>query len=191
LIALALPDRFLAWMGAYAAAAFAYSLLLKRIAIVDVLVLSMLYTVRLIAGAAAIAVPPSAWLLAFSTFFFLSLALVKRYEEIHASRRDTGPGAIRGYVQSDLEVVGISGIASGYLSVLVMALYTNAREITVLYARPEWLWGFCPLLLFWISRLWLHAHRGEMHDDPILFAAKDWSTYLVLLGLGAFMYLAI
>ena len=191
LIALTLPDRFLAWMGAYAAAALAYSLWLKRIAIVDVLVLAMLYTVRLIAGAAAISVSPSAWLLAFSTFFFLSLALVKRYEEIHASRRDSGAAAIRGYVQSDLEVVGISGIASGYLSVLVMALYTNAREITVLYTRPEWLWGFCPLLLFWISRLWLHAHRGEMHDDPIVFAARDWSTYLVLLGLGAFMYLAI
>ena len=190
LIALTLPDRFLAWMAAYAAAALAYSLWLKRIAIVDVLVLAMLYTVRLIAGAAAISVPPSAWLLAFSTFFFLSLALVKRYEEIHASRRDSGAAAIRGYVQSDLEVVGISGIASGYLSVLVMALYTNAREITVLYTRPEWLWGFCPLLLFWISRLWLHAHRGEMHDDPIVFAARDWSTYLVLLGLGAFMYLA-
>jgi 4-hydroxybenzoate polyprenyltransferase len=150
----------------------------------------MLYTVRLIAGAAAIAVATTVWLLAFSMFFFLSLALVKRYEEIRASRRENGPAAIRGYVQSDLEVVGASGIASGYLSVLVMALYTNAREIAVLYAHPEWLWGFCPLILFWISRLWLHAHRGEMHDDPIVFAAKDWSTYLVVLGLAVFMYLA-
>ena len=190
LIALTLPDRFLAWMGAYAAAALSYSLWLKRVAIVDVLVLAMLYTVRLIAGAAAIAVATTVWLLAFSMFFFLSLALVKRYEEIRASRRENGPAAIRGYVQSDLEAVGASGIASGYLSVLVMALYTNSREITVLYTHPEWLWGFCPLLLFWISRLWLLAHRGEMHDDPIIFAARDWSSYLVVLGLGVFMFLA-
>jgi 4-hydroxybenzoate polyprenyltransferase len=190
LIALTLPNSFLAWIGVYAFAALGYSLWLKRIAIVDVLVLAMLYTVRLIAGAAAISVPMSAWLLAFSMFFFLNLALVKRYEEIHTSRRDNGPMAIRGYLQPDLEVVGISGIASGYLSVLVMALYTNSREITVLYTHPEWLWGFCPLLLFWISRLWLLAHRGEMHDDPIIFAARDWSSYLVLLGLGVFMFLA-
>lgn len=190
LIALPLPSGFIAWLGAYATAALGYSLWLKRVAVVDVLVLAMLYTVRLIAGAAAIAVPMSAWLLAFSMFFFLSLALVKRYEEIHASRRSGGPEAIRGYVLPDLEVVGISGIVSGYLSVLVMALYTNSREVTVLYTRPEWLWGLCPLLLFWISRLWLHAHRGEMHDDPILFAARDWSSYVVLLGLGAIMFLA-
>jgi len=190
LSALTLPKGFLAWIGAYAFVALGYSLWLKRIAIVDVLILAMLYTVRLIAGAAAISVPMSAWLLAFSMFFFLNLALVKRYEEIHASRRDSGPTGIRGYLQADLEVVGISGIASGYLSVLVMALYTNSREITVLYTHPEWLWGFCPLLLFWISRLWLLAHRGEMHDDPIIFAARDWSSYLVVLGLGVFMFLA-
>jgi 4-hydroxybenzoate polyprenyltransferase len=190
LIALTLPTSFLAWLGAYATTALAYSLWLKRIAIVDVLVLAMLYTVRLIAGAAAISVPMSAWLLAFCMFFFLNLALVKRYEELHASRVDGGPAAIRGYLQPDLEVVGISGIVSGYMSVLVMALYTNSREITALYTHPEWLWGFCPLLLFWISRLWLHAHRGAMHDDPILYAARDWSSYLVVLGLGVFMFLA-
>ena len=123
-------------------------------------------------------------------FFFSSLALVKRYEEIHASRRDGGPAAIRGYILPDLEVVGISGITSGYLSVLVMALYTNSREVTVLYTHPEWLWGFCPLLLFWMTRLWLLAHRGEMHDDPIVFATTDWSSYVVILGLGAIMFLA-
>jgi 4-hydroxybenzoate polyprenyltransferase/phosphoserine phosphatase len=190
LVALGLPGVFLGWLGAYATAALAYSLWLKHVAVVDVLVLAMLYTVRLIAGAAAIGVPMSAWLLAFCMFFFLSLALVKRYEEIHASRQDNGPAAVRGYILADLEVVGISGIASGYMSVLVMALYTDRREISLLYSHPEWLWGFCPLLLFWISRLWLHAHRGEMHDDPILFAAKDWSSYAVLVGLGIFMLLA-
>jgi 4-hydroxybenzoate polyprenyltransferase len=190
LTALTVPSSFLGWLGAYAAVALAYSALFKRFAIVDVLILATLYTVRLVAGAAAISVPMSAWLLAFSMFFFLSLALVKRYDEIDASRREGGPAAIRGYLVSDMEVVGVSGIASGYLSVLVMALYTNSHEVTVLYAHPEWLWGFCPLLLFWISRLWLHAHRGEIHDEPILFATRDWSSYVVLLAGGAIMYLA-
>lgn len=190
LIAATLGSTFLGWLGAYAVAALAYSLWFKRIAIVDVLILATLYTVRLIAGAAAISVPMSAWLLVFSMFFFLSLALVKRYDEIHASRRDGGLAAIRGYVIADLEVIGASGIASGYLSVLVMALYATSHEVTTLYTRPEWLWGFCPLLLFWISRLWLHAHRGEIHDEPVLYATRDWSSYFVLLGLGGIMFLA-
>jgi 4-hydroxybenzoate polyprenyltransferase len=190
LVALTLPLAFLAWMGVYAAVALGYSLWLKRFAVVDVLLLATLYTVRLIAGAAAIAVPMSTWLLAFSMFFFFSLALLKRFEEIHANRRANDPVPVRGYRQSDLELVAIFGIASGYLSVLVMALYTDSREIAVLYSHPGWLWGFSPLLLYWISRMWLHASRGEMHDDPILFATTDWSSYAVLAGLGGCMFLA-
>ncbi len=114
LMALTVPGSFLGWLGAYAAVALAYSVSFKRFAIVDVLVLAALYTVRLVAGAAAISVPMSAWLLAFSMFFFLSLALVKRYDEIDASRREGSPATIRGYLASDLEVVGVSGISSGY-----------------------------------------------------------------------------
>jgi 4-hydroxybenzoate polyprenyltransferase len=190
LVALPLRREFLIWMDTYLVAAFAYSLWLKRFAIVDVLVLAMLYTVRLIAGAAAIAVPMSSWLLAFSMFFFLSLALLKRFEEIKSSRSGDDPGPVRGYRQSDVEIVATLGIVSGALSVLVMALYTDSREIAVLYSHPAWLWGFSPLLLYWISRMWLHASRGEMHDDPIVFAATDWASYAVLVGLGVCMYLA-
>lgn len=190
LVALPLPPAFLVWLGAYAAAALGYSLWLKRIAVVDVLLLAALYTVRLIGGAAAIPVPMSTWLLAFSMFFFLSLALLKRYEEISASRRANDAAPVRGYRPSDLEMVAIFGIASGYLAVLVMALYTDSREIAVLYSHPGWLWGFSLLLLYWITRMWLHASRGEMHDDPILFAATDWASYAVVAGLGVFMLLA-
>ena len=187
-----LPREFLAWLVLYVATTILYSLRLKHVAIVDVLVLALLYTVRLIAGAAAIDVPVSAWLLAFSVFFFLSLALLKRFSEIDAATRsDDGPDAVRGYTVADRDVLGQFGAVSGYMSILVMALYINSREVAVLYSHPAWLWGFCPLLLYWISRTWLSAHRGDMHEDPILYAVRHASSYLVLAGLGACMYLAI
>jgi len=191
-IASDLPREFAWWLVAYVLATILYSLRLKHVAIVDVLVLALLYTVRLIAGAAAIAVPVSAWLLAFSLFFFLSLALLKRFSEIDAVVREGGgPESIRGYRSADRDAVGQFGTVSGYLSILVMALYTNSREVAVLYSNPAWLWGFCPLLLYWISRIWLAAYRGEMHEDPIMFAVRHVSSYLIVAGLGAFMYLAI
>ena len=190
LLALTLPRSFVTWIYVYAVAALGYSLRIKQIAIVDVLMLAALYTVRLLAGAAAIAVPMSAWLLAFSLFFFLSLALLKRVEELVANRDTASTTTVRGYRQSDLEFVAILGICSGLLAVLVMALYVNSREITLLYSHPEWLWGLCASLLYWISRVWLLAWRGEMHEDPILFAAKDLTSYVVLVVLGACMFLA-
>jgi 4-hydroxybenzoate polyprenyltransferase len=169
-----------------------YSFRLKHVAVVDVLVLASLYTVRLVAGAAAIAVPFSAWLLAFSLFFFLSLALLKRFSELDAAVREgLGPDLIRGYRPADRDVVGQFGVTSGYISILVMALYTNSRDVAALYSNPAWLWGFCPLLLYWISRIWLAAYRGDMHEDPIIFAVRQVPSYLVVAGLGAFMYLAI
>jgi 4-hydroxybenzoate polyprenyltransferase len=190
LLVFRLPLALLSWLGTYAAVALAYSAWLKRVVVVDVLLLASMYSLRLISGAAAISVPMSSWLLAFSMFFFLSLALLKRFEELNAHRLDKSVGAVRGYQASDLEIVAVFGVASGYLSVLVMALYTDSREIAVLYSHPGWLWGFSLLLLYWLSRMWLHASRGEMHDDPILFAASDWPSYAVLAGLGACMYLA-
>ena len=191
LIAITLPVAFVEWLGIYGALALLYSFWFKRFALVDVTILALLYSLRLLAGAAAIAVPVSAWLIAFSVFFFFSLALAKRHAEIRASRElEGGPQRIRGYRPSDLETVAIFGIASGYLSVLVMALYTDSREIAHLYTHPIWLWGFSPLLLLWVSRLWLYAARGQLQEDPVLFATKDWSTYAVLIGLGACMYFA-
>jgi 4-hydroxybenzoate polyprenyltransferase len=191
-IASELPRAFAAWLAAYILATIVYSLRLKHVAIVDVLVLAMLYTIRLIAGAAAIAVPVSAWLLAFSLFFFLSLAFLKRFSEIDAAVRDNdGPQRVRGYRPADRDALGQFGAVSGYLSILVMALYTNSRDVVALYSNPVWLWGFCPLLLYWISHIWLAAYRGDMHEDPILFAVGQVSSYIILAGLGVFMYLAI
>jgi hypothetical protein len=113
-------------------------------------------------------------------FIFLSLALVKRFLELHAARRDSG-GDIkgRGYAAGDLEIVATLGTASGYLAVLVLALYVNSLEVTRLYQRPLVLLLICPLLLYWISRVWMLAHRGQMHGDPIVFALKDPTSYLV------------
>ena len=191
-IASTLPREFTSCLAIYLLATVVYSLRLKHVAIVDVLVLALLYTVRLIAGAAAITVPISAWLLAFSLFFFLSLALLKRFSEIDAAVREGGgPESVRGYRLDDRDAVGQFGVASGYLSILVMALYTNSRDVAALYANPVWLWGFCPLLLYWISRIWLAAYRGDMHEDPIMYAVRHVPSYLILTGLGAFMYLAI
>jgi 4-hydroxybenzoate polyprenyltransferase len=158
----------------------AYSLWAKRRPVFDVMFLAGLYTARILAGSAAIQIAPSFWLLAFSMFLFLSLALVKRYAELVAMA-DAGRhrAAGRGYFTTDLPLVQSLGTASGYMAVLVLALYINSMDIFKLYHRPQVMWLTCPLLLFWISRVWLKTHRGEMHDDPIVFAVKDRISQLV------------
>jgi 4-hydroxybenzoate polyprenyltransferase len=169
----------------------AYSLRLKRVVMVDVILLAALYTVRIIGGAFAIGAALSFWLLAFSMFVFLSLAMLKRYTELAgalASGRDRASG--RGYAVDDLPLIQSLGAASGYLAVLVLALYINSPESVALYSRPEVLWLVCPLLLYWVSRAWMVAHRGGMDDDPIVFAVTDRASQVVitlcgLLALGA------
>jgi len=151
-----------------------YSVFLKRIVLVDVLTLAGLYTTRIIAGATAILVTPSFWLLAFSMFLFISLAMVKRFAELlgaHEYKQDSTMG--RGYQFEDIETLGSHGASAGYLSVLVLALYINSPDVRILYNRPEVIWLLCPLLLYWISRVWLVARRGGMHDDPVVFALND------------------
>jgi 4-hydroxybenzoate polyprenyltransferase len=169
-------------MVVYFLLTIAYSLRLKQIPIVDVLTLAMLYTLRIIAGAAAIAVPLSFWLLSFSMFIFLSLAFIKRYSELRAAR-DVGKVGIlrgRGYDTQDLELVSSLGGSAGYTAVLVLALYIQDAHTASLYATPTIIWLACPLLLFWISRAWLIAHRGHMHDDPIVFALKDRLSWAIV-----------
>lgn len=181
LISLTLPLKFLQVLGTYCALALAYSCVLKRFLLVDALALAGLYTLRIIAGAAATAVPLSFWLLLFSVFLFLSLAFVKRYAELEALRRQQRLRASgRGYHVEDLPVLLTFGTTSGYLSVLVLALYINSPEIQALYQRPRVVWGLCVLLLYWISRVWVTAQRGGMHDDPVLYALQD----RVSLGVG-------
>ncbi|MBI3898441.1 MAG: UbiA family prenyltransferase [Gammaproteobacteria bacterium] len=168
----------------YVAITLNYSLWLKRKILVDVLVLAGLYTVRIFAGSAVTGIVPSVWLLAFSIFLFLSLALVKRYTELLALKEaNRMQVAGRGYEVTDISVLQSLGIASGYLSVLVLALYINSSDVHLLYKTPEAIWLLCPLLLYWVSRLWLRAGRSEMHDDPLVYALKDRiSRWIVLSG---------
>jgi len=156
----------------------AYSTVLKRAALLDVITLASLYTLRLIAGAAAIYVQLSFWLLAFSMFVFLSLALMKRYSEllVQASLgRERLAG--RAYRAEDLPLLSQLGAASGYLGVMVLALYVESDDVTRLYSNPQSLWLLCPIMLYWISRMWLLTTRGEMHDDPIVFTIEDRRTH--------------
>jgi len=180
-----LPWGFSAVLGVYFLLTTSYSLGLKQIVLLDVFVLAGLYTIRLVGGHEATGhgkdgVPYSFWLLAFSMFIFLSLALVKRFTELAAVRqenRNVAPG--RGYIASDLELVAMLGIASGFLAVLVLALYVNSDDVMKLYRYPVLLLLVCPLLLYWISRVWLLAQRGRMHEDPIVFALRDPVSYLI------------
>lgn len=177
-----LPVSFTAVLSAYFALTLAYSLRLKQIAILDVLTLAGLYTLRIIAGAVAISVPLSFWLLTFSMFIFLSLAFIKRFSELQSARNSGHEGTIRGrgYFHQDLELVSSMGSGAGYLSVLVLALYIQDAHTSVLYSTPQIIWLACPILLYWISRVWLIAHRGHIHDDPIIFAIRDRASWLVL-----------
>ena len=185
-----LPWQFAAVLAAYYLLTLAYSLWLKRVVMLDVVTLAMLYTVRVIAGAAAMALTTTFWILAFCMFIFLSLAFVKRYTELHDARQNDkkDKSAGRGYYPADFELLASLGSASGYLSVLVLALYINEAASATLYRSPEWMWAACPLLIFWLSRVWLVAHRGQMHDDPIVFTLRDsvsrW-TGLIFLAIFA------
>lgn len=181
LAAAALPLRFTLSLSAYFVLTVAYSLRLKQIPMVDVLTLAGLYTLRIIAGAAAIAVPLTFWLLSFSMFLFLSLAFIKRYSELKTARQNGQTKALRGrgYTSQDLELVANLGGSAGYTGVLVLALYIQDAHTANLYATPKAIWLACPLLLYWISRAWLIAHRGKMHDDPIVFALKDRVSWAV------------
>ena len=165
---------FLACMVVYFLLTCIYSWGLKRLVLVDCVTLAVLYTLRIIAGAAAAEMPLSFWLLAFSVFLFLSLAFVKRYAELQVQML-SGKGKVhgRGYLTSDAPLIQMLGITSGYASVVVLALYLNSEAVLQLYRTPEFVWGAVPVMLFWVSWIWLRAHRGDMHDDPLVFAVKD------------------
>jgi 4-hydroxybenzoate polyprenyltransferase len=182
LAAFFLPGLFVAALASYLVLTLAYSLRLKQTAIIDVLALAALYTLRIVAGAEAMRVQASFWLLAFSVFFFLSLAFVKRYSWLKAARESRSAGvevAGRGYVDGDLEIVSSLGAAAGYIAVLLLALYINDSRTAQLYRSPQIMWMACPVLLFWITRVWLLAHRGEVDEDPIVFALRDRASWIV------------
>ena len=179
LVCLLLPMRFAGVLGVYFAATLSYSFFFKRAILFDVLMLAGLYTLRIIAGSAALDIPRSFWLLAFSIFMFFSLALMKRYVEVSAMGPD-GDTFGRGYRAVDLETISQFGISSGLMAVLVLALYINSPTVEALYRNPELIWLLCPIMLYLICRFWIVARRGEMHDDPVIFAIRDRrSQYMV------------
>jgi len=191
-LSLACNLEFTLVLLAYYVMTLAYSLRLKRIVMIDVVLLAALYTVRIIGGAMAIGVELSFWLLAFSMFMFLSLALLKRYTELHAmlsTGRTKASG--RAYSVEDLSLLQSMGAAAGYIAVMVMALYINSPASVALYRHPQVLWLICPVLLYWVSRVWVIAHRGDMHDDPIVFAATDRVSQIVVALCGLFALSAI
>jgi 4-hydroxybenzoate polyprenyltransferase/phosphoserine phosphatase len=178
--ALLFPHKFLAWLAVYAVTTSAYSFSLKRMVLVDVIVLSGLYTIRIIAGAAATGIIISPWLAAFSIFFFLSLAFVKRFAELEGLRlRGAAPSNGRGYLVSDIEQLRSFGSASGYVSVFVLTLYISGLNTEPLYRHTGRLWLLLPVLLLWISRLWLLASRGELDEDPVVYAITDKRSLLL------------
>ena len=177
---LTLPMPAMAAIVFYACVAFSYSYRLKQFVVSDVLVLASLYVVRVIAGGLAVQVALSHWLLGFSMFVFLSLALMKRYTELDVlERHGRGSAPGRGYVARDREWVGPMGIASGYMSVVVLALYITSEDVKVLYRWPSVLWPVCVAVLFWITRLWALAYRGSVTDDPVIVTLKDRVSYVV------------
>lgn len=190
-IAASLPPLFLPVLGAYYAATLAYSFGLKRVAILDVLVLAGLYTARVIAGGIAVGITPSFWLLAFSMFLFLSLAVVKRYSELLTIGGAGENLRRRGYCAADLGALNGLGAASGLMAVLVLALYVNSEAVTVLYGQPELIWLLCPLLLYWMARVWLLTGRGDMRDDPVLFAIQDRVSHALAAAAALILWLAV
>lgn len=189
-LCLFLPLRFAAVLGGYLVLTFAYSLKLKGAVLIDVITLAGLYSIRVIAGAAATGIDPSVWLLGFSLFFFLSLALVKRYAELHRRISDGAPldeGRLlgRSYQPSDLPVLVALGVGTGCMAVLVLALYVISDEFALHYRYPFLVWQLCPLVLYWIGRAWIVVSRDEMTDDPVVWAVKDQlSRWVAVIGVA-------
>lgn len=186
-----LPSGFALIVFSYFVITCTYSLWMKNSAFIDVLILAGLYSLRLIAGATAVSVDLSLWLLSFSMFLFFSLALVKRFSELMthklARRRNV---SCRGYRAQDTFMLAQIGVASGLLAVLVLALYIDSEAVKILYSYPELIWLICPLLLYWVCRVWLIANRGGMNDDPVLFAIKDVHSIAIALVMMAIIWMA-
>ena len=187
-IAYSVSTELLAYLAAYGILSLVYSLWFKRRVFLDVLALSALWTIRVLAGGAAARVEVSDWMLALCVFLFVGLALLKRYADLGLlAAQDTNAAPGRGYMTADRDLLRSMGVTSGYLAVLVLALYLNSPQVTRLYESPRLLWLVCPLLLYWIAHMWFLAHRGAIQDDPIVVAARDPASYVV----GALIVLVV
>jgi 4-hydroxybenzoate polyprenyltransferase len=189
-IAALVSPEFALVLGIYLVVTSLYSCRLKALMFVDIITLAILYTIRLVGGGVATGVTVSQWLLALSMFIFVSLACVKRFSELLVlkNRNESRPRG-RGYFVGDIEQVAMFGSSSAYSAVLVLALYVSSKEVIELYKAPRVIWLACPLLMYWISRTWLLARRGLVHDDPLVFALRDKVTYVVV-ALGMLIFLA-
>lgn len=176
-----LPAWYALVVVGYTCCSLWYSLVLKEMLLIDVLVLAGFYSYRIWAGGAAVDVPISQWFVAFSGFFFLNLAFLKRYTDLVSMQGGPDTMGRRDYRADDIEIIRVMGPVSGLLSVLVMALYLNSDAVVPLYRYPERLWFMCPLMIYWIARSWILSHRGEMPSDPVGFALRDRASYLVAL----------
>lgn len=186
----ATPRVFTAWLGGYLALTLAYSFYIKRQLLLDVLLLAGLYTLRLLAGGAAVGIALTPWLLAFSMFLFLGLAWAKRCAELQRMSREwRDEAAGRAYRIEDLGVVMTLGATSSYLAVLVLCLYISSEAVGRQYAHVERLWLLVPVLLYWISRVWFLVRRGEIPGDPVAFAVRD-GVSLACAGLMALLLLS-
>ncbi len=189
--ALFLPPAFFFVILLYGFITTSYSFFIKRIPIADILTLAALYTLRIAAGGVATDIIISEWLLTFAVFFFFSLATAKRYAELFRMKAEgREESKRRGYRTSDLSLLTSIGVASGFVSVLVLALYFSSSKVETLYAHPDALWLTCPLMLYWITRIWLLSNRGEMDEDPVIFALKDIPSYLCGVLAVVFLLLA-
>jgi len=176
----------------YFITSFSYSMYLKRIVLYDVFILALLYSTRVFAGGIVTEVPLSFWLIAFSTFIFLSLAFVKRYSELAQVSGEKGlKSRGREYFPEDISLLQTMGVASGFMSVIVFSLYIDSPDVARLYSQPKILWAISLLFLFWISRIWLITIRGKMTDDPIIFALKDKTSYFIFLFVGIIILVSI
>ena len=192
IIALGINLWFVLVLACYYLITMLYSFKIKQIAVLDVVTLAILYTSRIIGGGAATLIVPSMWLLAMSMFIFLSLAMAKRCAELWDKRKAGKEDfQIRGYQAGDLEMLEVMGSASGYIAVLVMALYASSHKVAMHYADPRFVWLICPILLYWVSRVWLITHRGQMNQDPIIFATKDRASLISCAIIGGIYMLAV
>ncbi|KRQ97106.1 UbiA family prenyltransferase [Bradyrhizobium valentinum] len=189
--ALVIAPLFAGVLLGYLALTTAYTFFLKRKMLVDIVALALLYTIRVIGGAAAISVPVSEWLLAFSMFIFTSLALIKRHVELAARLdADLPDPSNRNYLKSDLDIVATLAAAAGFNAVTVFALYISSDTVRSLYRHPDALWLVCPILMYWLARALMMAHRRMMDDDPIVFALRDWNSLLAFALIAAIMVVA-
>ncbi len=188
LLALVINTHFLIWLAVYLVVTTAYTFGLKKLVLVDAIVLATLYTIRIFAGGRASDTDLSYWIVAFSIFLFLSLAFVKRYAEL-TSELPTGADdalrtqqlAGRGYRNADAPLIALLGVAAGFSAAVVLALYINSNRSHTMYAEPEILWAVIPVAVYWVSWIWLKTFRGEMHDDPVIFALTDRSSFVAAL----------